>query len=455
MKRRRGGERKARGRKEGACNGENGVGRGGMSPRPAICRRAMMHFRARESLRLSGGRGKGGEGTWEEGRETAHLSRILAALAKALFADNEPQVEHYRERMQAAVKKAKVFLLRKAVRKLKEAKEAGNAGVTDAAEIRLILLKALPPGLIAQEALAGRGVIVPAGKCSKSQSGTDEEEWRHLSHQHEHIAASLVNSLLANAGVGQALDSACTVAAAGSNANPEETMDGCVPRTGAMPGARESRKRARAADGAAVEEQDSKASKSTVSRAKEKQSDMQKGSTPRKAPERKPAQGATSIFMSTLADGTDDDDDDRSSDDGSEAGGGVFSMGSGGKMPGVAKKKLKNVISRSGNRMGQRQRRALLEQQASGGTDTSKGRGQGGGKAGGRAMAARTGRGGRSGARGGSAHSGSASGGGGNAGKAKKPASSPSAAPLHPSWEAKKAASASIQPFQGKKVTFD
>ena len=152
---------------------------------------------------------------------------------------------------------------------------------------------------------------------------------------------------------------------------------------------------------------------------------------------------------------------------GSETGGagraGGFSLASGGDdLDAPGGKKRKNVISRSGNRMGQRQRRALAEQAAEGGGGAQGGRGGGRGSGKGRGRA-----GGSSGGRGGSKGASGRGGGGKGGGKAggqqsgARPAvaaaqgGSSSAGALHPSWEAKKNASAGIQAFQGKRITFD
>ncbi len=155
-----------------------------------------------------------------------------------------------------------------------------------------------------------------------------------------------------------------------------------------------------------------------------------------------------SRFISSLAAGSSDgagDDDDDDDDDG---GGGQGA----GKGPHAASKR-KNYISRSGNRMGQRQRR-MLAQQARGGPTQHASRGP----------AQHAGRGPapsgppRGKSRGGDNSASTCHEVARRAKPAKAPAKAPAppaAAALHPSWEAKRQASSAIRPFQGKRVTFD
>ena len=118
-------------------------------------------------------------------------------------------------------------------------------------------------------------------------------------------------------------------------------------------------------------------------------------------------------------------------------------------------RKRKNTISRSGNRMGQTQRRRLAEDELAKKEGRpppvharpGKGAGSGSGSGRGGVRNASDGRGGgwQQAAPGGGGGSG---GGGGGSAEANK---------LHPSWEASQQANTkgSIQQFEGKRVTFD
>jgi hypothetical protein len=444
------------------------------------------------------------------------------------------------------VKKAKTFLLRKAVRKLKDASESAATGAErGAAELRLSLLKAIPPGVLAQEALRSRGILVAPAKQSKASpadGASSAAEWEHLRQQHSHVCASLVGALLSSAAVRQLLEAAPALTPGSRSGMPGESGETSA---AADPGAHASdgsaagagpKKRARPAGDTGADALGAKAAQGARTTAKGavrpgshtgadaaestsarkahtgaaglkasttvngeaelaggtmadvlgstsangahtgargiKASSTAKGAGGVKKPTaREPSRGATSVFMSSLAGDSDGDED--SGDDGSNAGtGGGLSMAAGGRAGTGSKKKVKNVISRSGNRMGQRQRRALMEQAAGGGqakgggVGAGRGGGRGIAKAGGRGIAAGRGRGGRGAAytgRGrGTADSRRPAGAGPpravgppSQGAGARTSTTASGGALHPSWEAKKAASAGIQPFQGKRVTFD
>lgn len=361
------------------------------------------------------------------------------------------------------MKKAKAFLVRKAVRKLKDASESAATGTErEAAELRLNLLKALPPGVLAHEALRNRGILVAPSKPSKAppaDGSSSVAEWEQLREQHTHVCASLVGALLANALVRQLLEAAPTLKPGHRLDTPTgsgETL-AAEPSPHASDGrAADSKKRARPAGDIAADTAGSKSARAANTRvASLKASTATKGAAAvKKPPAREPAKGATSVFMSSLA--GDSDGEEASGEEASDGETGALSMAAGGRAATGSKKKVKNVISKSGNRMGQRQRRALMDQAAGGSHPQSKGAGMGTGRGRGKGNAKAVGRGGR-----GAAHAGRGRGTSGSMRSASAGAGPPShgagasGGTLHPSWEAKKAVSAGIKPFQGKRVTFD
>jgi len=392
---------------------------------------------------------------------------------------------------QAAVKKAKVLLLRKAVRKLKDASESGSAD-SAAAQLRLTLLKALPPALVARQALANRGITAPEPtprKASQSDDGASAEEWERLRADHAQVGASLVGSLLGSAAVRQQLEAVSALAPVAPAEGAAADADGSAVAVASSGPARAGRaaKRGRAAEEAGGDGTVTKAARVAKSSAKGAVAatvakGSAKGAAAATAPKSQP-KGSSSVFMSSLGDESEEEEASGGESDDESDGGGGFTMGSGGKERDPTKK-AKNVISKSGNRMGQRQRRAILDQAAGGGEGgkgggkgSGKGSGKGAGKGDGKGAGKGSGRGskgagkgggGRGGAQGGRGRGGSSGGGrGGDRAPsasygsaasgvgASKPQGASSAGALHPSWEAKKATSAGIQPFQGKRTTFD
>ena len=354
------------------------------------------------------------------------LQKHKDSIAHLQKLQRDRQRHHKLKLLVQAVKKAKIFMLRKLMRKLKEA----TGDDKPALEKRLSLLKAMPHALVATQYLSEQGHILNIPTSATDNSAT----WDALRASQQKLCDTLVKQILASAQVqAQLANLVHKDAAADSrgthsyNASPQDTTHSPELRP---------------------KESVSELVKKPILRSSKSQFDSRHVpngsfapcSTESSAAERKKTnesdgtvKNSKSPSSFTLASSSRLDELDDSEDK---------------KGPRSARRK--NIISRSGNRMGQRQRKALAERERAkleGNTDGKRGvvskrphksgRGEGSsGRMGSSRQQVRL----KS-----SIGSNSTTTGGFKSVEEK----------LHPSWEAKKSLSAAIQPFRGKKVTFD
>mmetsp|Transcript_9268 Transcript_9268/g.20208 ORF Transcript_9268/g.20208 Transcript_9268/m.20208 type:complete len:415 (-) Transcript_9268:336-1580(-) len=359
-----------------------------------------------------------------------HVPKVTEDVAQTLHSlalvQRNRRLHHATKLLGACVKKAKSFLVRKLVRKVKEERE--QSGSKDCEE-RLAAVKKLPHMHVAHK-MAQKALERQGNEWSRPAEDAVEEakasaEWVELQLTHPGVCDAIESQLLSSAQVQVQFKQLL--------AQMEEPAS-----------ARSSKgsTRAEAITGSAKQHANGATKRP---RAEKAAGGNGKGNI------------ARNQFITSLADGgdIDGDGDDISGEEGASL---VFSGAAGIDEPQAGAKK-KNFISRSGNRMGQRQRQALAERDAGGGLA------RGGARGGGRSSAGR-GRGGRdgrsSGTTGGRSTAARGRGSGKPVGHAPNSGASGHHAPtksaegeLHPSWAAKRSAHASIQPFQGKKITFD
>jgi len=392
---------------------------------------------------------------------------------------------HLTKQLHQAMKKAKSFLLRKLMRRGKEGSKAEGGGE---AEERLLVLKALPLHEVARTALSSLGMDDDGGHAHKDDEAA-LQEWRPLQARLPALCERTERQLLAAAAVvlqmeklreharrhegaaaaeggepsdgdepsearrdarptGKARPQAGSAAAArgGGAAAPARAgaPRAAVPRA-AVPRA-ETSTRPEAPESQFIESLAGAGASTSASAPRSRKRAQSEASGAAKAPRVRKRDAEARVAAEAEAE----------AGDGAAGGLAMLTMGGADEEQGAstaARKRLKNTISRSGNRMGQTQRRRLVEEalaKKEGRPPPPRpGKGSGSGRGGGtkgRAGGKGRGGGGEAGGRGGGG--GGGTGGGGGAAEAVK---------LHPSWEASQQANTkgSIQKFEGKKVTFD
>ena len=391
---------------------------------------------------------------------------------------------HLTKQLHQAMKKAKSFLLRKLMRRGKEGSKAEGGGE---AEERLRVLRALPLHEVARTALSSLGMDDDGGHAHKDDEA-GLQEWRPLQARLPALCERTERQLLAAAAVVLQMEKLREHArrhegaAAAEVGEPSDTDEPSEARRDARPTGKARPQTGMAAAAAGRGAGSAAPPRAAAPRAAAPRAERADASTKPEAPQsqfieslagagagtgagagastsaprsRKRAQSEASGAAKAPRVRKRDAEaraaaEAEAGDDAAGGGAAMLTMGSAdeeqGGGGGTARKKVKNTISRSGNRMGQTQRRRLVEEELAKKEGRpppprpGKGSGRGGGK--GRGGGARNAA--EAGGRGG----GGGAGGGGAAAEAVK---------LHPSWEASQQANTkgSIQKFEGKKVTFD
>mmetsp|Transcript_1497 Transcript_1497/g.2970 ORF Transcript_1497/g.2970 Transcript_1497/m.2970 type:complete len:499 (+) Transcript_1497:68-1564(+) len=446
------------------------------------------------SQKMKGRLKKMGEDKLPEIRKQAHehLNALQAQLAQR-------QRHHRVKQVQQAVKKAKAFVLRKVVRKCKEAAASSSSSTVSQLELRLQALKTLSVTAAAHKALLKYGLIDSEGGEPAPAA------WEEMVSAHPSVCALVEAQLLQHPQVKAQLEkladdtplardpSAAPAAAVLSTTTARKADDKPAAKalsktvssdSGVKEAAINGDRRSAMKDRRNVVYGESATSaadfeESSVSRAQGnyggiglktivKKSISRGAEAPRKRLRKRdferglPGDAVADDIVETVpssrfVDSLAADDDD---------GGRTFTLGGAADLDTDAPKKIakrNNIISRSGNRMGQRQRQALAQRDSEGlhgrggGRDNGRAAGRGGGRGGGRGTAPARQRRPASGAYGSKYSGGSKGAVKGGVQKARAGGSSTAAEKevLHPSWEAKRSSVAAIQEFQGKRITFD
>ena len=372
---------------------------------------------------------------------------VLQAKLQALVAERARRQRHHLvKQLQQACKKARTFLVRRVMRKAKE--EASSEAALD--DVKLRALRAVSPAAVVRRALQPLGLAgeVELRDDPDEASGEADVTDQELCVQWE---KRLLGSRAVQEQLGKLRAHEDKVEETQQQQQQQQQRrhesQGNQETTEVDEMGQPARKRKRAAEAGETKTP-------TAPKAKA-------GKAAAKAASKSGGDALGSRFIGSLMA---DADDAEGSVDGSDEGGG-FTLASNrdaGTYSGksrAASGKAKNVISRSGNRMGQRQRQKLLAQKQGKEVD---GKGAGGKGAGGKGDGGRKGGGkgrgadgrGRSGVgRGGGASRGH--GGWQEPGVSRTASGHATAEKLHPSWEAKKTPEGAIQAYQGKKVVFD
>ena len=396
------------------------------------------------------------------------------------------QRHHLVKQLQQAAKKAKTFLIRRMLRQTQEA--SGTSAVAQAGgSEKLLALRSVAPAAVVRRALLPLGLIDEIALLDKEIAEHEEHAEADGDDDHSNtqnaaedsagidaanqpstdLRAQMESRLLGTPAVQQQLDK---IRAHEDKLEQQQQQQQRKLQQGTQ-GADADKNHD--TESGAPSKKRQRGERKKKAKAEEEEEEEEGGTNRAKKAKRTAARSnaSGSQFMDSLM-GADSDDGGGGSDDGSDGEtwrgtGGVMATSRDGGMSSKSRApsgKAKNVISRSGNRMGQRQRQRLLEQKqgivgkgsgkggdggGGGGKGGRKSGGKGGGKGGGRVGSG----GGSGGGWGGSAgrinasaeNTGHGNGTGGNAKDEK----------LHPSWEAKKTPEGAIQAFAGKRMVFD